>query len=197
MCDVRVQIYRRGKSRFWQCAARVGGKRFRESTHSENLDHAKDIAEEWYLDLRGKLRRGEILKKDHKFKEVAEQYLREMRVLAATVRSAKYIEMVEMRLRVHILPFLGDKPLSEINRGLVQTYRVKRAEDNIARTARPAQGGQPAIPGKPLARSTMTQELVIIRQVLKHAEGLGWIPFVPSLSQPSMTHGNNALRAGF
>ena len=197
MFDGRLQIYRRGKSRFWQCAARVGGKRFRESTHSENLDHAKDIAEEWYLDLRGKLRRGEILKKDHKFKEVAEQYLREMRVLAATVRSAKYIEMVEMRLRVHILPFLGDKPLSEINRGLVQTYRVKRAEDNIARTARPAQGGQPAIPGKPLARSTMTQEIVIIRQVLKHAEGLGWIPFVPSLSQPYMTQGKKGRRAWF
>ena len=197
MFDGRLQLYQRGEGRFWQCSARVGGKRFRESTHEEDLDRAKDVAEEWYLDLRGKLRRGEVIKKERKFKEAAENYLREVRVLAATTRSPKYVEMVELRLKVHILPFFGDKSLSEINRGLVQSYRVKRAEDFIARTARPAQEGQPARPGRPPARSTMTQEIVIIRQVLKHAEGMGWIPFVPSLSQPYMTQGKKGRRAWF
>lgn len=197
MFDGRVQVYRRGNGRFWQCSTRVAGKRFRESTHEENLDRAKDVAEEWYLDLRGKLRRGEVLKPERRFKEAAEHYLREIRVLAASARSPKYVEMVELRLKVHILPFFGEKDISEINRGLVQSYRVKRAEDTIARTAKPAQDGQPAISGKPPARSTMTQEIVIIRQVLKHAEGMGWIPFVPSLSQPYMTQGKKGRRAWF
>ncbi len=185
MFDGRVQIYRRGHSRFWQCATRIEGRRFRDSTREENLDRAKDIAEEWYLDLRGQLRRGEIIKKERKFKEAAENYLREIRVLAASTRSPKYVEMTELRLNVHILPFFGDKSLSEINRGLVQSYRVKRGEETIAKS------------GKPPARSTMTQEIVIIRQVLKYAEGRGWIPFVPSLSQPYMTQGKKGRRAWF
>lgn len=197
MFDGRLQVYRRPEGRVWQCAARVGGKRYRESTKEEDLDRAKDVAEEWYLDLRGKLRRGEIIKQERKFKEAAEHYLREVRVLAASTRSPKYVEMVELRLNVHILPFLGDKALSEINRGQVQAYRVKRAEDYIAKTARPAAGDQPARPGRPPARSTMTQEIVIIRQVLKFAEGMGWIPFVPSLSQPYMTQGKKGRRAWF
>ena len=72
MFDGRLQIYRRGEGRTWQCSARVGGKRFRESTHEEDLDRAKDVAEEWYLDLRGKLRRGEVVKDERKFKAAAE-----------------------------------------------------------------------------------------------------------------------------
>lgn len=197
MFDGRLQIYRRGEGRFWQCAARVGGQRYRETTREETLDRAKDIAEEWYLDLRGKLRRGEIIQKERLFKEAADHYLREVRVLAASSRSPKYVEILELRLNVHILPFFGDKSLSEINRGLVQSYRVKRAEDSIARTAKPAEGDKPPRPGKPPARSTMTQEIVIIRQVLKHAEGMGWIPFVPSLSQPYMSQGKKGRRAWF
>ena len=66
----------------------VNGTRYRKSTHEENLDQAKDGAEEWYLNLRGKLRRGEIIKKETKFKDAAEHYLREIRVLAASSRRA-------------------------------------------------------------------------------------------------------------
>ncbi|MFN3607446.1 MAG: tyrosine-type recombinase/integrase [Hyphomonas sp.] len=197
MFDGRLQVYRRPQSRVWQCSARVGGKRYRESTREQDLDRAKDVAEEWYLDLRGKLRRGEIIKQERKFKEAAEHYVREIRVLASTTRSPQYVAMVELRLKVHILPFFAEKALSEINRGMVQAYRVKRAEDFMAKTAKPAQGDQPAQQGRQPARSTMTQEIVIIRQVLKYAEGMGWIPFVPSLSQPYMTQGKKGRHAWF
>ncbi|HEY8949443.1 MAG TPA: hypothetical protein VIM56_11205 [Rhizomicrobium sp.] len=43
----------------------------------------------------------------------------------------------------------------------------------------------------------MLSEIVIVRQVLKHAEGMGWIPFVPSLSTPYMTQGKRGRRAWF
>jgi integrase len=197
MFDGRVQVYKRRGGRYWQCAARVGGKRFRESTGEEDLDRAKDIAEEWYLGLRGKLRNGEIIPEERTFAEAAEHYLREVRVLAATVRSPKYIEFMELRMNRHVLPFFGSKPLSAINKGLVQTYRVKRAEETIQRTTIKGEDGKPDVPGKPPARSTMLQEIVHIRQVLKHAEGLGWIPFVPNLSTPYMSQGKRGRRAWF
>lgn len=191
MFDGRLQLYMRSGGRFWQMAARVGKTRFRETTKEESLARAKDVAEEWYLGLRGKLRNGEIVKKEKTFSDAAEGYLREIRVLAASTRSPKYVQLLELRLKVHLIPFFGDKGLSEINRGLVQAYRVKRAEETIKKTTRPE------TPGKPPARSTMTQEIVHIRQVLKWAEGMAWIPFVPNLSQPYMSQGKRGRRAWF
>jgi integrase len=188
--DGRLQIYRRG-GRNWQCAARVGGRRFRSTTGEESLARAKEIAEDWYLDLRGKLRSGEIVAVEKTFGEAAELYLREARVLAATVRSPVYVKDLEHRVRKHLIPFFGKRGLSEVNRGLVQAYRVQRAEETIQRTSTPDKSG------KPPARSTMTQELVHLRGVLKTAEGLGWIPHVPNLSMPYMTQGKRERRAWF
>jgi integrase len=200
MFDGRLQIYRRTDHGPWQAAARVGGQRFRQTTGEMALDRAKDVAEEWYLDLRGKLRTGRLeplAPKEKAFGEAAQAYLREVRVLAASVRSPSYVKMLELRMNAHVLPFFKDKPLSALNKGLVQRYRVQRAEETIAKTASKGKGGAPDTPGKPPARSTMLQEIVIIRQVLKHAEGLGWIPYVPNLSTPYMTQGKKGRRAWF
>ncbi|WP_137864318.1 MULTISPECIES: hypothetical protein [unclassified Sphingomonas] len=71
MFDGRLQVYKRGEGRHWQCAARVGGKRFRSTTNEERLDQAKQVAEEWYLDLRGKLRAGQIEPDERTFKSAA------------------------------------------------------------------------------------------------------------------------------
>ncbi len=194
MFDGRVQVYRRPGGHHWQCAARVGGKRFRSSTGESGLDRAKDVAEEWYLDLRGRLRNGEVVPdkpREKTFAEAAEGYLREVRVLAVTTRSPKYVKFLEMRLNKHLIPYFGPKPLSAINRGVVQAYRVKRAEETIVATAKEG------VNGKPPARSTMSQEIVHLRQTLKWAEGMGWIPYVPNLSQPYMTQGKRGRRAWF
>ena len=192
--DRRLQLYKRKDGRTWQCAARVGGVRFRESTQEESLERAKDVAEEWYLSLRGKLRNGLIEKaapKEMTFRQAWEHYLAEVRVLAETVRSPNYVKYMVYRVQAHILPFFGDKCLSEINRGLVQTYRVRRAEDHIKKTA------LPDAPGKPPARSTQMQEIVHIRQVLKHAEANGWLQNAPTLSMPYLTSGKKERRAWF
>lgn len=185
MFDGKLQVYRRGGGRHWQCAARVGGERFRTTTKEEDLDRAKDVAEEWYLGLRGKLRNGEITKKERTFGEAAEDYLREARVLATSARSPKYVEYMELRMRRHVLPYFGKMAVPEVTGGVVQSYRVKRAEETIKAT------------GKPPARSTMLQEIVHIRQVLKHAERKRWIPYVPNLETPYLSQTKKERRAWF
>lgn len=225
MFDGRLQVYRRAEGKTWQCAARVGGERFRESTHETELARAKDVAEEWYLDLRGRLRNGQIVKKEKTFGEAAEDYMRHARVLAATVRSPAYILNMELRMNASILPFFGKVALSDVNRGLVLSYRVKRAEDSIAKTLakalakidreeRVALAGHPSpeqaarirmqmsdrrasAKGKPIARSTMNHELVHIRQVLKHAEGMGWLSHLPNLEMPYKSQTKRERRAWF
>ena len=197
MFDGRLQVYRRPGGDTWQCAARVGGERYRESTKEKDLDRAKDVAEEWYLDLRGKTRRGEIVRKEKTFKDAADGYLAEIRVLAISLRSPKYVENLELRLRKHLLPYFGERALSSINRGVVQAYRAKRAEETIARSARHDEAGAVVAPGQPPARSTMMQEVVHLRQVLKWAEGMGWIAYVPNLNPPYKTQGKKGRRAWF
>lgn len=225
MFDGRLQVYRRGDGKVWQCAARVGGERFRSSTHETELARAKDVAEEWYLDLRGRLRNGQIVKREKTFGQAAEDYMRHARVLAATVRSPAYIKNMELRMNASILPFFGNVALSEVNRGLVMSYRVKRAEDTIAKTLAkalakidrdegraiaanpsPAEADtivaeaavkRAAAKGKPLARSTMNHELVHIRQVLKHAEGMGWLTHLPNLEMPYKSLTKRERRAWF
>ena len=197
MFDKRVQIFQREDSRVWWCATRINGKRFRQSTKEIDLDQAKDVAEEWYLDLRGKRRNGEILKEEMTFGEAYTAYLAEAKVLTVGTRSPKYIEGLEIRMRRHILPYFGRRPLSSITKGLINSYRAFRAEDTITRTTVPAKDGLPARPGKPPARSTMLSEICHIRQVLKFAEGNGWLAFVPSLQAAHMSQTKKGRRAWF
>lgn len=179
----KVQLYRRGK--VWWRASRVGGKRFRESTGHERLDLAEHVTEEWYLDLRGKLRNGELEPEERTFKSATEEYVREMRVLTIGVRSPRYVDLMELRLNCHVLPYFGAMGLSKINKSVAQSYLVKRVEETVAKT------------GKRPARSTLLHEIVHIRQILKFCEGKGWIPYVPSLSSELLKKTKVGRRAWF
>lgn len=179
----KVQLYRRGN--VWWRAARVGGKRFRESTEHSRLDLAEHVTEEWYLDLRGKLKNGELEPDERTFGSAAKEYVREMRVLTIGVRSPRYVDLMELRLNCHILPYFGALGLSKINKSTAQSYLVKRIEETIAKT------------GKRPARSTLLHEIVHVRQILKFSEGKSWIPYVPSLSSELMKKTKTSRRAWF
>ena len=123
----KVHVYKRGRSRYWQCSTYIAGKNRRISTKQESLAQAKDFAEDWFLDLRGKNNRGE-LKAEKTFKQAAAQFLREYEVITEGLRHPGYVEGHERRLNLHLLPFFGDKGLSEITPGLVQEYRIYRLD---------------------------------------------------------------------
>ncbi|MGH6925217.1 MAG: site-specific integrase [Propylenella sp.] len=123
----KVHVYKRGRSRYWQCSTYIAGKNRRVSTKQESLAQAKDFAEDWYLELRGKNSRGE-LKAEKTFKQAAEQFLREYEVITEGQRHPRYVDGHERRLNLHLIPFFGDKGLSEITPGSVQEYRIFRLD---------------------------------------------------------------------
>lgn len=51
--------------------------------------------------------------------------------------------------------------------------------------------------GKPPARSTLHQEIVCLRQVLKYGQRHGWIESVPNLTLPYKTSGKITQRSWF
>ena len=123
----KVQLYRRPDSSFWWCAARLGGKQRRKTTKKESLQLAEAFATDWYLTLQGKLRTGD-LDVEKTFDEAADIFLTEYRAITKGQRSPKWTEGHEARLRLHLRPFFGKTPLSKINAGMGQDYRVHRME---------------------------------------------------------------------
>jgi integrase len=183
----KLHVYRRENSGNWQCSTYLAGKNWRVSTKEDSLALAKDFAEDWYLGLKGKQRANQ-LKVGKTFKQAADQFLHEYEIVTAGERSAKYVEGVEIRLNVHLIPFFGQKVLSEISPGLVQEYRIHRATSRKDKLT-----GEPKRP----ARSTLHQEIVVLRHVLKTANRHGWLPYLPDLSAPYKASGKVTHRAWF
>ena len=180
----KLHVYKRENSRHWQCSAYLSGKNRRVTTKEDSLTAAKYFAEEWYLELRGKHKRGEI--HDGKtFQQSADQFLREYEIITEGQRSPSSIDGHRRRLKVHLLPFLGDKKLTEITPGVIQEFRIHRREK-----AMEERGKQPA-------RSSTHKDIVTLRQVLKTAARHGWIQFLPDLSEPYKTSGKIVHRAWF
>jgi integrase len=203
----KVQIYKRPKSRFWQCSASIKGQQYRESTKLESLSEAKEFAEDWFLTLHGQARAGLLKNKEKTFRQAAEKFEKEYEIITEGQRSPRWVSGHKDRLRLHLLPFFGEFGLSEVTAGKVQDYRVHRAKNPYIRPKKkkkpdaeqsgPPPADQKPEPVKPPARSTIHDEIVTIRQVLKTAIRHGWLAHLPDLSPPYKTQGKVGHRAWF
>jgi hypothetical protein len=114
-----IQVYRRGTGRYWQCSASVSGEQYRTTCGEQDLEPAKQFAEDWYLGLRGKARAG-LLKTEKTFVEAADQFEKEYGVITEGQRSERWTEGHKIRIRLHLRPFFGQLGLSEVTPGKVQ-----------------------------------------------------------------------------
>lgn len=211
LLDGKVHIYKRERSRFWQCSTFMNGRNHRTSTKEESLTFAKDFAQQWYMAMylsgqqtKQQNRINEMLEKFVRplteglptvatvkpqkvtgptFREAAEKFLVEFRTILKDQRSDKYISGQTQRVRAHLIPFFGDMPVASITGGTVQEYRLHRQ----------THGHKGIIP----SRSSLHVETVGIRMILKTAHRYGWITQVPDISPPYKTSGKIKHRAWF
>lgn len=186
----KVHLYRRGTRGRYHCSATIEGKQYRSATNKDDLRQAEEVAEDWYLKLRGMVRSGDLekvtaRKKEKTFQVAAEKFLEEFPVLTEGQRNAIYVKGHERRARKYLIPFFGKKGLSEITGGLVNEYRMHRIADAKERW------------GKPPARTTTHQEIVCLRQILKTALRHQWLTAMPDLSEPYRKNGKISHRAWF
>jgi integrase len=205
-----VQVYKRDRSRYWQCSASIKGHQYRVSTKEEGLTEAKQFAEDWFLEMRGKSRAG-LLKTEKTFAEAAGQFLKEYEVITEGQRSPKWVEGHGIRLRLHLLPFFGALGLSEVTPGKVQEYRVHRITTAAKAADKPPDPAPPIAPApigprkrvpprrtsKAPARSTLHDEIVTLRQVLKTAIRHNWLSYLHDFSPPYRTQGKIVHRPWF
>ncbi len=213
LLDNKVQVFRRPRSPFWQASCTFGNKQHKKSTGEESLARAKDVARDWYLELLGKYRGGD-LKTGTTFRKAADYFLREYEVITQGERSPAYVASHGLRLRVHLLPFFGDTIVTEITPGMVQEYRIHRMtsrRDPATQTTLLDANGEPVrdpktgrimkdpksgSPKRP-SRATLHHETITLRHVLKTANRHGWLPFLPDLSAPYRASGKISHRAWF
>jgi hypothetical protein len=163
----KVRLYKRPNSPYWQCSTFLNGKKRRTSSKTDSLAQAKDYAEDWYLTLRGKHRRGE-LHNEKSFEVAAKRFMHEYEVLTEGERNKRWVEDHYRRIRMHLNPFFGQLALSSITAGVVQDYRISRLK--------------PESPKKKIpSRSTLHHETVTLRQVLRTAVRHGWLSHVPDM----------------
>ena len=175
----KLHVYRRENSGQWQCSTYLAGRNRRVSTKTDSLSHAKDFAQDWYLELHGKFRRGEV-KAEKTFKEAAAVFEREYEIITEGQRSPAYVRGHKDRIRLHLNPFFGSMGISNVTPGAVQDYRIHRRQAE-----------------RPPARTTLHHELVTLRQVLKTAMRHGWLSHLPDLTAPYKSSGKISHRAWF
>jgi len=190
----KVHVYKRPNSRFWQCATYLAGRNRRTSTKQESLQLAKEFAEDWYLTLRDKNRQGELVS-ETTFKQAAAAFEREYEVITEGQRSPRWVEGHKARLRLHLIPFFGNMGVSQITGGTVQEYRMHRMTP--AEEPNPHSKSNRPHTGRPPSRSTLHDEIVTLRQVLKTAMRHGWLSALPDLSPPYNTAAKVSHRAWF
>jgi integrase len=181
--DNKIQLYMRPLSPHWHCSCTVAGKQRRSTTKEESLARAKDVARDWYLGLLGKYRGGE-LKEGKTFTEASERFIDEFETITQGQRSLIYVEGHKYRIRNHLNPFFGNMVLSEITAGKVQDYRIHRMKTGMSRVDQLRKTELGTGKHKPPSQSTLHQEIVCLRQILKCANRHGWLDHLPNLSAP-------------
>ncbi|MGA9581423.1 MAG: site-specific integrase [Allosphingosinicella sp.] len=211
LMDGRLHVYRRPNSRFWQCSTFLLGRNFRTSTKQDSIPLAKEFAIEWYMEVYAAAKRSErgetvpaptYLRGGHPdivdrrrrpvasgptFKQAAEAFVKEYAISVEGERNANYVAQKSSTIRVHLLPFFGTMALNEITVGVIQDYRVHR------QTSRTDRHGEPLRP----SRSTIHQEIVCLRQILKTANRKGWLAALPDMSVAYKASGKVTHRAWF
>jgi integrase len=191
-----VQLYKRPRSRYWHCSASYRGQRFRESTKEEELAQAKQFAEDWFIELRGKSRAGIVKKAEKTFGEAADVFMDEYEIVTEGQRSPKWVDGHKIRLRLHLIPFFGEMGLSEVNEDAAQAYRVYRLTGKKPDEADTSTDEEKP-PHKAPAHSTLHDEIGTARLVLQTAVRKRWLAHVPKLSPPYKTSGKIVHRPWF
>jgi integrase len=215
LMDGALHVYRREKSRYWQCSTYLGSQNHRQTTKEVSLAAAKDFARDWYMERcveDRQRRRGGVPLLDGpvqpltagpgapidgrrrrtpsgpSFEDAANAFTSEFEVITLGERNAEYVKQKSDHVRVHLLPFFDKFALADINAGTVQEYRVHRQTSRLD-----PKTGKPKKP----ARATLHGEVVTLRQVLKTANRKGWIDALPDMSAPYKTSGKVEHRAWF
>lgn len=141
------------KSPFWQCYCRINSASYRKSTGAAAVEEAKQIALEWFFELKKQAKAGVGLKRIS-FSTLAENYLK-------TVIGEAKLRYHSETMERHLKPFFSSYvDIKQITEGVVNDYIVERRTKN----------------DKQPTPQTLNRENTVLRQMLAYAHAQKWLP---------------------
>ena len=125
--DGEVRVYRRERSRRWQAAFSIDGHAIRISTGKRNLEEAKEMARETYLEYRFR-HKNDLPIVTKKFSDIARLAIADMRKqLDAGVGKRVYADYC-VCIERYLIPFFGAQYVTSINYEKIQAFYDWRRE---------------------------------------------------------------------
>ena len=127
LLDGVVVLYKRSRTRKWQARFKVGNYWKRITTKSNDLENAKDVALEHYMECMFKHRHG-IPAVSKRFADIAKLCVADMlRVLEAGEGRKIYVDYVAVTQN-YLIPFFGKFNIANIGYKQVHAYEQWRRE---------------------------------------------------------------------
>ena len=127
LLDGNIVLYRRTRTRKWQARFKVGNYWKRITTKSNDLENAKDVALEHYMECMFKHRHG-IPAVSKRFADIAKLSVAEMRrKLDAGEGRRVYVDYISV-IHNYLIPFFGKFNVANINYKQVHAYEQWRRE---------------------------------------------------------------------
>lgn len=161
----KLYIYKNEASRYWWVRYYAEKRILRSSTKTENKREALEAAKAFYDEIQLRIATGKKLGKKSSFEYCAKDWLSQQKARVATKSlSNESYKQYDYRLKKHILPFLGDYELSEIDYQTLNNFLtfVSSTEDK-------------------LSVATVKMYLGIAGQIMTHAEKMNLIARAPHL----------------
>ena len=126
--DGEVRVYRHERSRRWQAAFSIDGKAIRISTGKKDLDEAKEIARDTYLEYKFR-HKNDLPVITKKFSDVARLAIADMRKqLDAGLGKKVYADYI-VCIERYLIPYFGSQHVTSVDYERVQSfYEWRRAK---------------------------------------------------------------------
>ena len=216
LMDGKVHVYKRGRSRFWQCSTYMDGRNHRVSTKEESLKLALEFAREWYMAVyvhsksttysqrieklvSPEAQIGQIISAPSPFKAIEAPAKKKATGHTFEEAAKKFIAEYELSVAGQRNERYAKSHESRINNHLIPFFGDKPLNEITAGLVQEyrIQRTQNGFKGRFPSRSTLHHETVTLRLVLKTAHRYGWIKAIPDLTPPYKTSGKVKHRAWF
>ena len=119
--DGEVRVYRRERSRRWQAAFSIDGKAIRISTGKKDLNEAKEIARDTYLEYKFR-HKNDLPVITKKFADVARLAIADMRKqLDAGLGKKVYADYI-VCIERYLIPYFGSQYVTSVDYQKVQSF---------------------------------------------------------------------------
>ncbi|MBY0496981.1 MAG: hypothetical protein K2Y23_22460 [Cyanobacteria bacterium] len=144
-------------SPYWQARTSFQSKQATKSTKCSDLRAAADVAENWYLDIRYRLSKGEPIDVRYTMTRAYREFMKWQRSLIVTGESnEKKCRRYEATWNV-VKGFFGDLAVQSVSTPKLDEFKSWRVSNAK----------------KPLSAKTIHGDYILVRQILKRAEVTG------------------------